>query len=74
MQENDGMHTAADPRGQQKKNIEDIAIKGDRPGDRSLYDIIKDRVARAHSAGHVNASRNLLKWAAEDPGGQNPRT
>ena len=39
------------------------------PGDRSLYDIIRDRIEPAHSAVGENTSRNLLKWATKDPGG-----
>ena len=69
MQENSGILSAAKPRGPQRKNVEDLAIKGASPRDRSLYDIIKDRISHVHSTGHVNTSRNLLKWATEDPDG-----
>ena len=69
IQENRGILSAANPRGPQGKNVEDLAIKGAAPGDRSLYDIIKDRVAHVRSTGHVNSSRNLLKWETEGPDG-----
>ena len=36
-----------------------------------MYEVIEDRISYVHSAGKVNTSRNLLRWATEDPGGPN---
>ena len=49
--------------------VEDLAIKGAAPDDRSLYDIIKGRIAHVHSTGNVNTPRKPLKWGTADPGG-----
>ena len=71
MKGNDGILAAENPRGPPggRGGIEDLAIKGAAPDDRSLYDIIKGRISHAHSTGHVNTPRNPLKWGTSDPGG-----
>ena len=65
----DGIRATANPRRQPRKTTEHLARKGATSGDRSLYYIINDRVAIAHSAGHVETSRNILNCGTRWPGG-----
>ena len=47
----------------------DFSIKGRRPEEGSLYDLIKGRMDAVREFGKVNTSRNLPLWAAEDEDG-----
>ena len=69
MQGGRGVLTSAKPRGPAKKSASDLAIRGYKPEEGSLYDLIKGRMADVHASGQVNTSRNLLRWATEDADG-----
>ena len=64
-----GVLTPARSRGRAKKSAGDLASKGYKPEDWSIYDLIKWRTSAAHESGKANGARNLLRWATEDEGG-----
>ena len=69
MQDSGGVLTSAKPRWPARKSAEDLAIKGYKPEEGSIYDLIKGRMAAVRESGKVNTSRNLPRWATEDDDG-----
>ena len=69
MQAIGGALTSARPRGPGKKNVEDLAIRGFKPGWGSLYDVVRRRMADVRARGMVNSPENLLYWDTEGPDG-----
>ena len=69
MKDSGGVLTPAKPLGHAKKSAGYLAIKGYRPEEGSLYDLIKGRMAAAHESGKAHASRTLHRRATEDEGG-----